>query len=106
DVALGAEIKVQQDEGKSVKHVAVDGQPLGERDGFHYYQFSLNDPWAAEDDTPVRVQVDSNPLISATIVSSTGTTITIATRESLPQEARQKIMLFDDSIELLKRLRE
>lgn len=106
DKALEIEIEAKEKSGNSRPHIAVDGQPCGDLNGFYLYQYSLNEPWTPEDDTPVEVQIQSNLPVNATIVSSTGTVITIATREPLPPEALKQIILLDDSIKLTKRLRE
>ncbi len=106
DIALDVEIRAQEAGSKSAKHIAVDGRFLEEQAGLFLYQFSLLDPWDANDDSPARIQVSNNSLMNATIVSSKGMTITIATRNKLAPEMLQQITLFDDSVELLKRLRE
>lgn len=106
DKALEIEIEAKEKSGNSRPHIAVDGQSYGELNGFYLYQYSLNEPWTPEDDTPVEVQIQGNLPINATIVSSTGTVITIATREPLSSEALKQITLLDDSIKLTRRLHE
>lgn len=106
DRALEIEIKAKEKGGNSKSHIAVDGEPHGEQNGFFLYQYSLNEPWTPDDDTPVNIKELSNRSIKPIIVASTGTTITIATNEPLPPEALKQITLIDDSIELTRRLRE
>jgi AAA domain/PLD-like domain len=106
DIALDVEIKAQEVGSTSTKHVAVDGRFLEEQAGLYLYQFSLLDPWDVNDDSPTRIQVNNNSSRNATIVSSKGMSITIATKNQLAPEMLQQIILFDDSVELLKRLRE
>src|SRR5258708_36409545 len=85
DAALAAEIKAQEKGGASYKRFAVDGRPLGEQSGkyLYHYNFTLNDLWEVNDDTPIKIRVNSNPEISAMIVTANGTAITIATEEPL-----------------------
>lgn len=107
DEALAFEIKVQESTNKSGRHIAVNGKPVEEKnDLLHLYEFSLEDPWETQDDAPIKVLINTNQIVRATIVRSNGLTITIGTKEALPPEALQQITLIDDSIELLKRLRE
>ncbi len=105
DAALDAELEAQKF-NKSVKHIAVNGKLLAEQNGYYLYVFSLNDPWEPEDETPVSINVNNIPSIKATVVTSTGTTITIATHDQLPQEALRQITLLNDSTQLLERLKE
>ena len=108
DAALAFEIQAQEESNyKSGKHIAINGKSVEEKNGLlHLYEFSLENPWEAADDTPVRVLVQPKQAINATIVRSNGLTITIGTKEPLLPEALRQITLFDDSVELLKRLRE
>ena len=106
DSALEIEIKTQESGSRSTRHVAVDGHFLEEQAGLYLYQFSLTDPWDVNDDSPTRIQGNNDSSLQATIVSSNGMTITIATKIQLSPDMLQKIILFDDSVELLKRLRE
>lgn len=106
DSALDVEIQTQESGSRSTRHVAVDGHFLEEQAGLYLYQFSLTEPWDVNDDTPTRIQANNDSPLQATIVSSNGMTITIATKIQLSLEMLQQIILFDDSVELLKRLRE
>lgn len=105
DSALADEIKAQSTKRKA-DHVAVDGKLLAEESGRYVYVFSLQEPWEPEDDTPVRIRISGSPATRGTIVSSTGTTITIATEAELTPEGLRRIELVDDATELLERLRE
>ncbi len=105
DTALADEIKAQSTK-RSADHVAVDGKLVAEESGRYVYVFSLQDPWEPEDDTPVRVRISGIPAIRGTIVSSTGTMITVATDSPLPPEGLRRVELVDNATELLERLRE
>jgi hypothetical protein len=105
DSALADEIKKQSTK-RTADHVAVDGKLIAEESGRYVYAFSLQDPWEPEDDTPVRVKISGSPAIRGAIVTSTGTTITIATESKLTAEGLRRVELVDDATELLERLRE
>ena len=104
DSALLDEIKVQRK--KSGSHIAVDGSLITKQTGQYLYIFILQDSWEPQDDTPFKINFGGSQEIKGTIVTSTGTTITIATEEPLPPEALSKISLVDDPTQLLERLRE
>jgi hypothetical protein len=105
--ALAIEIKVREDEGASKAHQAVEGKIQGEQSGrFRYlYAFNLLQPWEFHDDTLIKIQLSVNSDMKGTIVSSNGSSISIATEKSLPYEALQMITFYDDSIELVKSLK-
>lgn len=105
--ALAIEIKVRENEGASKPHQAVEGKAKGEQSGrFCYlYDFNLLEPWEFHDDTLIKIQLNANSEIKGTIVASNGSYITIATEKSLRDEAFQKIIFYDDSIELVKSLK-
>jgi len=105
DTALADEIKAQSSR-KSADHIAIDGKLVAEESGHYVYSFSLKDPWEPEDDTPIRIKISSTPSVKGTIVTSTGTTITIATEQVLPPEALRRIEMINDSTQLLERLRD
>jgi hypothetical protein len=104
DLALTDEINAQGK--KSGNHIAVDGELIAEQSGHHLYIFTLQDPWEPQDDTPVKINFRGAQEINGAIVTSTATTITIATDQPLPPEALHKISLVDDPTQLLERLRE
>ncbi len=105
DTALAHEIEKQT--GTGYNYIARRGQ-LTSSSGTHYiYTYTLDEPWnTADDDTPVRIQVPGFQPISATVVSVSGTLLTIATEEALPREALEAITLENDPKVLLERLRE
>jgi len=105
DAALADEIKAQSSR-KSAEHVAVDGKLLAEESGHYIYSFSLKDSWEPEDDTPISIKVSSAPSLKGTIVTSTGSTITVATEQAIPAEALRQIEMINDSTQLLERLRD
>jgi hypothetical protein len=104
DLALVDEINAQSK--KPGNHVAVDGELIAEYSGQYLYIFMLQDSWEPQDDTPVKIKLHGAQEIKGLIVTSTGTTITIATDNPLPTEALHKITLADDPTQLLERLRE
>jgi len=104
DLALTDEINAQGK--KSGNHIAVDGELIAEQSGQHLYIFTLQDPWEPQDDAPVKINIGGAHAIKGLVVTSTGTTITIATENPLPPEALHKITLAADPTELLERLRE
>lgn len=104
DLALTDEINAQSK--KSGNHIAVDGELIAEHSGQHLYIFTLQDPWEPQDDAPVKINIGGAQAIKGSVVTSTGTTITIATEQPLPPEALRKITIADDPTQLLERLRE
>lgn len=104
DLALTDEINAQGK--KSGNHIAVDGELIAEQSGQHLYSFTLQDSWEPQDDAPVKINTSGAQGIKGLVVTSTGTTITIATEKPLPPEALRKITLADDPTQLLERLRE
>ncbi|MGH2494483.1 MAG: AAA domain-containing protein [Ktedonobacteraceae bacterium] len=105
--ALTIEIKVRENEGASKAHQAIGGKAQGEQSGrFRYlYTFSLLETWEFHDDTLIKIRLNVSSEIKGTIVSSNGSSISIATEKSLPYEAYQMITFYDDSIELVKSLK-
>ena len=107
DMAIGDEInEVNKRSSTRSGYTATDGNLLSEEGKLHIYQFSLEVSWEPQDDTPIKVVISGLPEIHATIVTSNGTVITIATEEPLPPEALDKVRLVDDTTQLLERLRE
>lgn len=107
DQAIGDELSyIKQHQYSQTKYTAIDGQIISEQGSYNIYQFILETPWEPQDDTPVKVVFAETQEFKATIVTSTGTIITISTEEPLPQKALDKIYLIDDSTILLERLRE
>lgn len=104
DIALAAEIKAQESGEKS--HKATDGKLVGEQPGLYLYSFSLEEPWEADDDTPISIETSNGQSINGTVVASNGTTITISSDKPLPRDALQKIKLIDGFTQSLKQLRE
>ena len=105
DRGLIDEIKKQK---QDVHHTAINGHLISENNRRYIYEFTLETLWDPEDDTAVVVKfggtVDQD--IKATIVTSTGITIKIATEKPLPPDALQRVRLVDDATQLLERLRE
>jgi hypothetical protein len=91
---------------KPIKHSAVDGKLLSEGNGQYIYQFTLTEPWEPQDDGQLSIASESTKGITCTVITSVGTIITIAAESPLPPQALRQIDLYDDSTELLKRLRE
>jgi hypothetical protein len=91
---------------KPIKHSAVDGTLLSEGNGQYIYQFTLTEPWEPQDDGPLSIANANMQRTNCTVVNSTGTLLTIASDRPLPPEALRQIDLYDDSTELLKRLKE
>src|SRR5690348_15873688 len=104
DLALIDEINAQSK--KSGHHIAVDGELIAEQSGQHLYIFTLQDPWEPQDDAPVKINIGGAQGLKGLVVTSTGTTITIATEKPLHPEALRKITIADDPTQLLERLRE
>lgn len=105
DEALAYEIKAQSST-KSSKRTAIDGKQLSEQNGLYLYEFSLPTPWEPQDDTPLSINIKGAKNIKGTIVTSTGTQITLSVDTPLPEEALQKIEISSDQTELTERLRE
>lgn len=91
---------------KPIKHSAVDGKLLSEGNGQYIYQFTLAEPWEPQDDGQLSIASETTQGITCSIVTSAGTTITIAAESPLPPRSLRQIDLYDDSTELLKRLKE
>lgn len=107
DQALTDEIEHQsQSPFKRVKHSAVDGKLLSEGNGQYIYQFTLTEPWEPQDEAPLSIANAAMQGIKCTVVTSTGTLITITSESPLPPDVLRQIDFSDDSIELLKRLKE
>ena len=104
DIALSDELKEQSK--RPADHIAINGTLLSEQSGQFIYVFTLCDPWEPQDDTPLKIKINRTQELKGTIVTSTGTTITIATEEVLPPESLHEIALVDDPSQLLERLRE
>jgi DNA replication protein DnaC len=104
DLALSDELKAQSK--RPAQHVAINGTLLSEQSGLFIYVFTLCDPWEPQDDTPLKIKINRTQELRGTIVTSTGTTITIAIEEALPVESLNEIALIDDPSQLLERLRE
>lgn len=107
DVALADEVNEQR-KRQSVRHSAVNGHLLSENNRRYFYEFSLDSPWEPEDEASVVVKFGgtTGQEIKASIVTSTGVTISIATEAPLSPEALQKVWLVDDTTQLLERLRD
>lgn len=105
DQAITDEIK-KLSAFKPIKHSAVDGKLLSEGNGQYIYQFTLTEPWEPQDDGQLSIASESAQGITCSVVTSVGTTLTIASERPLPPEALRQIDLYDDSTELLKRLKE
>lgn len=91
---------------KAYKHTATNGKETSNQPGQHIYIFTLSELWEPQDDMPLKIKFSGSQDIKGTVVTSTGTTITIATNKPLPSEALDKIILEDDATELLERLKE
>jgi len=104
DIALAAEIKAQESGEKS--HKATDGKLVGEQPGLYLYSFSLEEPWEADDDTPISIEASDGQSINGTVVASNGITITISSDKLLSHDVLQKIRLMDGFTQSLKQLRE
>src|SRR5579872_7299290 len=104
DLALAAEIKAQESGEKS--HKATDGKLVGEQPGLYLYSFSLEEPWEADDDTPISIETGNGQSINGTVVASNGITITISSNKLLSHDELQKIRLIDGFTQSLKQLRE
>lgn len=87
----------------NIKHSAVDGKLLSEGNGQYIYQFTLLEPWTPDDDTPLSIVNPEAKDIRCSVVTSTGTLLTIASDKALPPSLLRQIDLSDDSTELLKR---
>lgn len=86
DEALGAELDkvVRTTRG----HRAIDGHSLGNAEGQAHYTFTLPEPWEPADDAPIIVKWFAHTQgIEGTVITSTGTRITITTSSPLPDEA-------------------
>ncbi len=105
DTALRDEIESSQRDNRAGR-IATDGQLINETGGQYVYAFSLDEPWEPSDDTPITVQAHGSPPVRATVVTASGTTLTIATDVELPPESLSRITLVDDPTQLLERLRE
>jgi len=105
DQALADEIE-RQNTFKQIKHSAVDGKLLSEENGQYIYQFTLTEPWEPQDDGQLTIATPTSQGIKCTTVTSIGTLLTIASEHSLPPEVLRRIDFYDDSTELLKRLKE
>lgn len=100
--ALDEEI-AKKSADKSIKHSATDGKLLSEGNGQYIYQFTLIDPWTPDDDAPLTIANEAAKGIRCSVVTSTGTLLTIAADKALPPEVLRQIDLSDDSTELLRR---
>jgi hypothetical protein len=105
DAALADEIAKVQRHDRSGK-VAHQGQLVSELGGHYIYSYALDEPWEPEDDTPLSVKFAGGPRLQATVVTASGTSLTIATEVELPPEALAQVTLLDDPVQLLERLRE
>src|SRR5712692_4372717 len=103
-LAIDAEIKAQESGDKS--HKATNGKLVGEQPGLYLYSFSLEEPWEADDDTPISIEASNGQSINGTVVASSGITIAISSDKLLPHDALQKIKLIDGFTQSLKQLRE
>ncbi|GHO89183.1 AAA domain-containing protein [Dictyobacter formicarum] len=104
DRALDDEIK-EKSNSKQTKYIAQDGKLLSEEGGHYIYRFTLAEPADLQDDVPLSVVNDTAHPMRCIVVTSTGSTLTIACDKPLPAELLQCIELCDDSTELIKRLR-
>jgi len=60
-LAIDAEIKAQESGEKS--HSASNGKLVGEQPGLYLYSFSLEEPWEADDDTPISIEAKMDPFV-------------------------------------------
>ncbi|HLG64839.1 MAG TPA: AAA domain-containing protein [Ktedonosporobacter sp.] len=90
----------------NIKHSAVDGKLVSVGNGQYIYQFTLLEPWTPDDDTSLSIVNAEAKSIKCSVVTSTGTLLTIASDQALPPAQLSQINLSDDSTELLKRQKE
>jgi len=103
--ALADEV-VKQSNYKQIKYTAIDGMLVSEGNGQYIYQFTLTEPWEPQDDAPLTIANKPTQKNNCTVVTSKGTTITIASDTPLSPDVLRQIDFCDDSTELLKRLQE
>lgn len=105
DTAIAEEI-ASKSKNKGYSRVARQGQAI-EQSGIHYiYEFTLDEFWEPDDDTPLRIQIPGAPAMQATVVSARGVRLKMATEQALPPSALDRIDLIDNPTQLLERLRE
>ena len=97
---------IKQSNYKQIKHTAIDGTLISEGNGQYIYQFTLTEPREPQDDAPLTVANNTTQKNNCTVVTSKGTTITIASDTPLSPNVLRQIDFCDDSTELLKRLQE
>ncbi len=90
----------------NIKHSAVGGKLVSEGNGQYLYQYTLLDPWTPDDDTPLSIVNPEAKGLKCSVVTSTGTLLTIASDQVLSPSLLHQIDLSDDSTELLKRQKE
>ncbi|MGZ3601032.1 MAG: AAA domain-containing protein [Ktedonobacterales bacterium] len=105
DVAIADEI-AEIERYNRRQRIATNGQLISEAGGHFTYSFSLDEPWEPEDDTPVTIKLQNSSSIRASIVTASGTTLTLTTEVSISPEDLSRIYLTDDPTQLLERLRE
>lgn len=109
DQAVADEISEAEQEAKrygGAGHVACDGQLISELGGHYIYTFALTEPWEPSDETPITLTAPGSKVMSGNVVTASGMSLTIGVSEMLPPDALSQVMLKDDHVQLLERLRE
>jgi hypothetical protein len=107
DVALSDELEALRKEQLKGRggHTAVNGKLIGATEGAPLYEFELEGLWEPQEDTPLSVVLPDKRNFTATLVSTTGSRITISASAELPDDALRKIKLIPDTSGLVEALR-
>lgn len=108
DVALSDELDALRKDQRNGRggHTAINGKLIGVTEGAPLYEFELEGLWEPQEDTPLTIVLPDRRNLTATLVTTTGSRITISASAELPDDALRKIKLIPDTTGLVEALRD
>jgi hypothetical protein len=108
DAALSDELDALHKEQRYERggYTAVNGKLIDFTEGAPQYEFELEGLWEPQDETPLSIVLPDSRKLSATLVTASGSRITISASAELPEDALRKIKLIPDRSGLVEALRD